>query len=167
MLSTSNEAAKALGIDLANVSAKRTQTRAPRGAVHDKGPRVPNRAGADLGEPGELDPALVHSIPNDGKFDGRDRTGAATGEGSYIGMAHAIFGGCSGEPEEFGKGRWLEWAASWHQGGDPEKDERVWDTLDPNGENGFWDLMDYAREFGGSAGHARRAETSSRNSSRI
>ena len=148
-----NEAAKALGINLANVSAKRTQTRAPRGAVQDKrrvspvapGPR--NR---------ELLIALVQSIPNDGPFDNRDRTGATTGEGSYIGMTHAIFGACSGEPPEFGRGRWLEWAASWHLVGDPAKDERAWDTLDPNGVNGFWHLMDYAREFGGSEGRKAR-----------
>ena len=55
------------------------------------------------------------------------------------------------EPE-FGEGLWLEWAASWHLGGDPEEDERVWDTLDPNGENGFWDLMEYSHVFGGAAG---------------
>jgi hypothetical protein len=144
-----NEAAKALGIDLANVSAKRRTTRTPGVAASDKRRVSPIAPGA---KNQEFLTALVHSIPNGGKFDNRDRTGAATGEGSYIGMAHAIFGACSSEPGEFGRALWLEWAGSWHQGGDPEKDERVWDTLDPNGDNGFWDLMDYARAFGGSAG---------------
>ena len=144
-----NEAAKALGIDLANVSAKRRATRAAGVAASDKRRVSPIAPGA---KNQELLTALVHSIPNDGKFDNRDRSGAVTGEGSYIGMAHAIFGACSSEPPEFGRALWLEWAASWHRGGDPEKDERVWDTLDPNGDNGFWDLMDYARAFGGSAG---------------
>jgi hypothetical protein len=52
--------------------------------------------------------ALVHSVPNDGKFDSSDRAGAATGEGSYIGMMHAIFGACANEPPEFGKRLGLE-----------------------------------------------------------
>jgi len=143
-------AAKALEIDLANVSArKRTQTRTPGGAIHDKRRVSPVAPGL---RNQELLTALVQAIPNDGKFDNRDRTGAVTGEGSYIGMAHAIFGACSSEYREFGKGLWMEWAGKWHQGGDSVKDERAWDTLDPNGKNGFWDLMDYARAFGGSAG---------------
>jgi hypothetical protein len=144
-----NEAAKALGIDLANVSAKRWATRAPGVTASDKRRVSPIAPGT---KNQELLTALVRSIRNDGKFDNRDRTGAATGEGSYIGMAYALFGACSNEPPEFGRGLWLEWAASWHRGGDPAEDERVWDTLDPNGVNGFWDLMDYARAFGGPEG---------------
>ena len=144
-----NEAAKALGVDLANVSARRARARTTRGAIHNKERVSPIAPGA---KNRELLTALVHSIPNKGQFDSRDRAGAAAGQGSYIGMAHAIFGACSSEEPEFGEGLWLEWAASWHLGGNPEEDQRVWDTLDPNGENGFWDLMDYSHDFGGSTG---------------
>jgi hypothetical protein len=143
------EAAKALGIDLDMLPPKRAQTRASGGAVGDKRRVSPIAPGP---KNQEYLTALVHSIPNDGKFDSRDRAGAATGEGSYIGMMHAIFGACANEPPEFGKRLGLEWAANWHGGGDPAEDERVWDTLNPNGKNGFWDLMDYARLFGGDAG---------------
>ena len=148
-----HEVAKASGINLANVSAKRRATRASGATASDKRRVSPIARGV---KNQELLTALVHSIPNGGKFDNRDRTGATTGEGSYIGMTHAIFGACSGEPPEFGRGLWLEWAASWHLVGDPAKDERAWDTLDPNGVNGFWHLMDYAREFGGSEGRKAR-----------
>jgi hypothetical protein len=105
----------------------------------------------------------VQSIPNDERFDSRDRAGAAKGEGSYIGMAHAIRGACAGEPEEFGRNIWMQWAGTWHDSstpedeqGDPREDRRVWDTLDQNGENGFWSLMDYARDFGGAKGRKAR-----------
>ena len=146
------EAAKALGVDLASVSAKRRATRIAGVTASDKR-RVSPIAPGPRNQ--ELLTALVQSIPNDGAFDNRDRTGAVVGEGTYLGMAHAIFGACSSEPDEFGRNLWPRWAARWHLGGDPAKDERVWDTL-PNGVNGFWDLMDYARVFGGAAGTKAR-----------
>jgi hypothetical protein len=147
-------AAKNMGVDLTNVSAERTRGRTPRGTIHDQQRISPIAPGL---RNQELLTALVRSIPNKGKFDNRGRAEATKGEGSYIGMGHATFGACSSEAPEFGRGLWLEWTASWNGPVDPEEDARVWDTLDPNGLNGFWDLMDYAREFGGAAGlKARR-----------
>ena len=130
---------------------KRARARTTRGAIHDKDRVSPIAPGP---RNRELLTTLVRGIPNDGPFDSRDRTGAVTDDGSYIGMAHAIFGACSSEEPEFGEVLWLEWAASWHRGGDPKEDERVWATLDPNGKNGFWDLMGYARRHGDKAARA-------------
>jgi hypothetical protein len=148
--------AKVLGVDLANATRKRASARRKGGNGGADKRRVSPFPPGPRNQ--ELLSALVNSIPNDGQFDARDRSGAGEGEGSYIGMVHAIWGACSTELPEFGESLWTEWTGRWHWGGDPEEDRRVWSTLGDDGMNGFWDLMDYARQFGGDEGRKARTE---------
>jgi Family of unknown function (DUF5906) len=148
-----NAAATGLGIDLANPPRQRRTTRAP-GAVANNNDRISPITPGVRNQ--KLLTALLHSIPNDEKFNNRSRAGATTDEGTYIGMAHAWFGACSNEPAQFSRREWMEWASKW-PASDPKEDERVWDTLNSDGDNGFWDLMDYARAFGGPAGLKARS----------
>jgi hypothetical protein len=156
-------AAKALGVDLANVSPKRGVGRPAGGAGRRAGAAGIDHKRASPFTPGprnqELLTALVNAIPNDGKFDARDRSDAGEGEGSYIGMGHSIWGACSTEPLAFGESLWMGWAGKWESGtADPSKDADAWRGFSPTGKNGFWSLMDYAREFGGDEGRKARAE---------
>jgi hypothetical protein len=149
-------AAKALGVDLATATRKRASAR------HKSANGGADERRASPFAPGprnqELLTALVNAIPNDGKFNARERSGAGEGEGSYIGMGHAIWGACSTEPPAFGEGLWTEWTGRWDWDGNPEEDRRVWSTLGGEGMNGFWDLMDYALEFGGEDGLKARLD---------